>query len=156
MLDPDPTAVADLDAEVDARTPSPAARAASRAQGRGLLRAASSAWPSPVHARLGPRPHAPLALGGAAVAAGCGPPEAAALASLSSITGPASAAVRLLGLDPLGVTALLARLAPDVDEVARRGACCADLGVPLPAASAPLLDVLAEQHARADARLFAS
>src|SRR5690349_12254150 len=33
------------DAETDARTPSPAARAASRAQGRGLLRLAKRVWP---------------------------------------------------------------------------------------------------------------
>jgi urease accessory protein len=145
-----------LDDELDARTPSPAARAASRAQGRGLLRAASAAWPSPVHVLLGPRPHAACALGAAAVAAGAGPPQAAALAALSSVTGPASAAVRLLGLDPLGVTALLARLAPHVDEVAADGARCADLDLPLPAASAPLLDLLAAAHARAAVRLFAS
>jgi urease accessory protein len=52
-----------LEDELDARTPSPAARAASRAQGRGLLRAASAAWPSPVHALLSARPHAACALG---------------------------------------------------------------------------------------------
>jgi urease accessory protein len=149
-------ALADLDAELDARTPSPAARAASRAQGRGLLRAASAAWPSPVHALLGGRPHAACAQGAAAVAAGAGPAEAAVLAALSSITGPASAAVRLLGLDPIGVTGLLARLAPDVDAVAAEGARWADLARPLPGCSAPLLDLLAQAHARAEVRLFAS
>jgi urease accessory protein len=109
-----------------------------------------------VHALLGPRPHHPCALGAAAVAAGVGPGEAATLAALSSVTGPASAAVRLLGLDPLGVTGLLARLATDVDAVAVQGSRCTDLHRPLPAASAPLLDLLAERHARADVRLFAS
>ncbi|WP_285901743.1 urease accessory UreF family protein, partial [Frankia sp. AiPs1] len=39
------TGVADLDAELDARTPAPAQRAASRAQGRTLLRAGRAAWP---------------------------------------------------------------------------------------------------------------
>src|SRR5271167_3611922 len=34
-----------LDAEADARTPSPAQREASRRQGRALLRAARAAWP---------------------------------------------------------------------------------------------------------------
>jgi urease accessory protein len=72
------------------------------------------------------------------------------------VTGPASAAVRLLGLDPLGVTALLARLSADVDAVAAQGARCADLALPLPAASAPLLALFAQTHARADVRLFAS
>lgn len=153
---PDVAALADLDAELDARTPSAAVRDASRAQGRGLLRAASVAWPSPVHALLGPRPHAACALGAATVAAGAGAAEAATLAALWSVTGPASAAVRLLGLDPLGVTRLLADLAQDVDLVAARGARCADLAEPLPAASAPLLDLLAQAHTRADIRLFAS
>jgi urease accessory protein len=64
--------------------------------------------------------------------------------------------VRLLGLDPLGVTGLLASLATDVDAVAVQGSGCTDLHRPLPAASAPLLDLLAERHARADVRLFAS
>src|SRR3954447_13960994 len=38
--------VAALDAEADARTPSPALRAASRQQGRGLVRVGRRAWPS--------------------------------------------------------------------------------------------------------------
>ncbi|MCM3885219.1 urease accessory UreF family protein, partial [Frankia sp. R82] len=46
-----PVTAGDLDAELDARTPSPAARAASRAQGRTLLRAGRAAWPVPA----GPR-----------------------------------------------------------------------------------------------------
>src|ERR1700760_2963247 len=41
-----------LDAEADARTPSPAQREASRRQGRALLRAARAAWPSAVFAEL--------------------------------------------------------------------------------------------------------
>lgn len=145
-----------LEQELDARTPSPAAREASRAQGRGLVRAAAAAWPSPVLALLAARPPAPVALGAAVVAAGSGPAQAAVVAALHSVTGPASAAVRLLGLDPLGVTALLARLAPEADAVAALGARCANPGLALPAASAPLLDLLAEAHARADVRLFAS
>lgn len=150
------TALRGLDRQLDARTPSPAARAASRAQGRGLLRVASAAWPSPVLALLDARPHAPIALGAAVVAAGHGPRDAAALAASGSVTGPASAAVRLLGLDPLGLTALLAAMADEVDAVAAAGARCADLSVPLPASSAPLLDLLAEAHARAEVRLFSS
>lgn len=150
------TALEHLGRAVDARIPSPAARAASRAQGRGLARAAAAAWPSTALALLGSRPHAPVALGVVTVAAGCGPAAAATLAASSAVTGPASAAVRLLGLDPLGVTALLAELAPLVDDTARQGAACADLDAPLPAASGPLLDLLAEAHVRADVRLFAS
>ena len=40
-----PEAFAALDAEADARTPSPAQRETSRRQGRALLRAARTAWP---------------------------------------------------------------------------------------------------------------
>ncbi|WP_445548284.1 urease accessory UreF family protein, partial [Frankia sp. CiP1_Cm_nod1] len=38
-------AIIELDVELDARTPSPAQRSASRAQGRALLRAGRAAWP---------------------------------------------------------------------------------------------------------------
>lgn len=141
-----------LDAEIDARTPAPAARDASRAQGRGLLRAVTRAWPSPLLDLLPQRPHHPVALGAAAVVVGAGPGDAARVAALLSVTGPASAAVRLLGLDPLMVSTLLARLAPEVDAVADRAARPGEL----PAASGPLLDLLAQAHARTEVRLFAS
>src|SRR5207245_1916330 len=42
----DAGALASLDLEADARTPSPAMRAASRQQGRGLVRVGRRAWPS--------------------------------------------------------------------------------------------------------------
>lgn len=141
-----------LDAELDARTPSPAARAASRAQGRGLLRAASRAWPSSLLALLGPTPHAPVAWGVAVVAAGGDAHDAATVAASAAISGPASAALRLLGLDPLGVTAVLASLGTAVDAVAQAAVDATEL----PAASAPLLDHLAQAHERAPLRLFAS
>jgi urease accessory protein len=65
--------------------------------------------------------------------------------------------VRLLSLDPLAVHALVARLAPSIDEVAAEGALAGE-GAPedLPCAAAPLLDVGAERHATWEARLFAS
>ncbi len=146
----------ELEAELDARTPSPAQRAASRAQGRALLRAARAAWPPvpcPVVA-----PHHPVALGLAARAAGLHAAVAATIAAYHSVTGPAAAATRLLGLDPFGVTGVLARLGPAVDEVGARGARAAREAAPadLPAPGAVRLDVLAEQHRAAEIRLFAS
>jgi urease accessory protein len=73
------------------------------------------------------------------------------------VTGPASAAVRLLGLDPYGVHALLAGLAGDCDRVAAHAAARTDEPIDaLPAAGAPLLDVGAEVHAAWEVRLFAS
>ncbi|WP_281179281.1 urease accessory UreF family protein, partial [Actinomadura rubrobrunea] len=62
-----------LDAEADARTPSPAQRRASRAQGRSLARAARATWSHPGLDALAAEvraPHHPLVLGAAAAAAG--------------------------------------------------------------------------------------
>ncbi|HYN92795.1 MAG TPA: urease accessory protein UreF, partial [Pilimelia sp.] len=68
-----------------------------------------------------------------------------------------SAAVRLLGLDPYAVHAVLARLAPATERVAAAGADAATRPVDdLPAAAAPLLDIGAEIHATWEVRLFAS
>ncbi|MET0491928.1 MAG: urease accessory protein UreF, partial [Actinoplanes sp.] len=70
---------------------------------------------------------------------------------------PASAAVRLLGLDPYAVHALLARLAPECDRIAADAASRINDPVDdLPAAGAPLLDIGAELHATWEVRLFAS
>ncbi|OAA26201.1 urease accessory protein [Frankia sp. EI5c] len=151
--------LAAFDEEVDARTPSPAQRAASRAQGRALLRVARAAWP--VHSPPSP-PHHCVALGLAAAAAGLEPHDAALAAAHVAVNGPATAAVRLLGLDPLAVTGVLARLAPAVDDTAAEAdAAAADaaaLGVAagLPAGSAPHLDLLAERHRTAEVRMFTS
>jgi urease accessory protein len=146
-----------LDAGVDARTPSPALRAASRAQGRALVRAAGRMWPVGSVGPVGREPHHSVALGAVAVAAGLGPLEAAAVAAHGTVTGPASAAVRLLGLDPYAVHALLAALAPACDRIAASSADRAfDPVDALPAAGAPLLDIGAEHHATWEVRLFAS
>jgi len=144
----------DLDAGLDARTPSPALRKASRAQGRALLRAGRAMWPVPA---IGRDPHHPVALGALAAAAGLGPLEAAVAAAHGTVTGPASAAVRLLGLDPYAVHALLAALAPACDRIAAQAAARINDPVDtLPAAGAPLLDIGAELHATWEVRLFAS
>jgi urease accessory protein len=147
-----------LDEAMDARTPSPAQRRASRAQGRALLRAGRAMWdlpstgwqPAPADG-----PHHAVALGVVAAAARLSPADAALVAAYGAVTGPASAAVRLLGLDPYAVQAVLAGLAAECDAVAARATGCAARGE-LPAASAPLLDIGAEVHATWEVRLFAS
>ncbi|MFI9101976.1 urease accessory protein UreF [Streptomyces fildesensis] len=154
-----------LDAAADARTPSPALRATARKLGRQLMRAARAAWPAAELDRLAAaRPrgaHQPIVLGVTARAAGLTPLDAAHVAAYESVTGPTTAAVRLLGLDPFSVGAVLARLAPELDAVAERAALAAARAATegleaLPAASAPLLDLHAEQHAAWPVRLFAS
>ncbi|MFE2582712.1 urease accessory protein UreF [Streptomyces sp. NPDC059378] len=154
-----------LDAAADARTPSPALRAVARRLGRQLLRAARATWPSPeLDAVAGGFPkgmHQPVVLGLLARAAGLGAVDAAYCAAYESVGGPATATVRLLSLDPFDATAVLARLAPELDRAADRAVEAArrvlDEGVDaLPAASAPLLEIDAEAHAAWPARLFAS
>jgi urease accessory protein len=149
--DVDPVAaLSALDAEADARTPSPALRAASRQQGRGLVRVGGRAWPHPAWVTLPAQPHHPLALGVAAAAGGLAPRDAAAAAAYLSVSGPATAAQRLLAMDPITVAAVTARLAPEIDATT---AAAAD---GLPAAADPLLDLLAEVHATRKDRFFAS
>jgi urease accessory protein len=144
-----------LDDGLDARTASPALRRASRAQGRALLRAGRAIWPPAVAPRADV--HHPVALGIVARAAGLTPADAALAAAYGAVTGPAGAAVRLLGLDPYAVHAVLASLTPHCDAVAARAAGYADIPVDdLPADAAPLLDLDAEQHATWEVRLFAS
>ncbi|AIJ26317.1 urease, alpha subunit [Amycolatopsis methanolica 239] len=87
-----------LDEELDARTPSPAQRAASRAQGRGTARAGRIAWPSPVIDELltaTPRPHHPIITGALTAVSGGTPRDAALAVAYLAVSGPASAAVRL-------------------------------------------------------------
>ncbi|MCC5474182.1 urease accessory protein UreF [Streptomyces sp. NPDC059680] len=155
----------DLDAAADARTPSPALRTAARRLGRQLMRAARAGWPCDeldALARRFPKgAHQPVVLGLAARAAGLGPDDAAYCAAYESVSGPATAAVRLLSLDPFDATGVLARLAPELDRVAVTAVEAArrvpDEGVDaLPAASGPLLEVGAEWHAAWPVRLFAS
>ncbi|WP_299559050.1 urease accessory protein UreF [uncultured Mycolicibacterium sp.] len=142
--------VAQGEAETDARTPSPAARAASRAQGRGLLRLAGRVWPDADWAELGPTPHLPVVAGRVGAASGLSPRHTALHLVYTTMTNSATAAQRLLALDPGDVAAVTFALAPLCDEVAAAaGAGPADL-------SDPLLDELAERHARRERPLFVS
>ncbi|MER5178440.1 urease accessory UreF family protein [Streptomyces sp. NPDC002896] len=156
---------AELDEAADARTPSPALRNVARRLGRQMMRAARATWPHPeldAVARLFPKgAHQPVVLGVAARAAGLGPVDAAYCAAYESVSGAASATVRLLSLDPFDATGVLARLAPELDRVAHAAADAARVAVDegvdaLPAGSAPLLEISAEAHAAWAVRLFAS
>ncbi|MFJ7497191.1 urease accessory protein UreF [Streptomyces sp. NPDC097727] len=150
-----------LDEAADARTPSPALRTVARKLGRQLMRAARATWPSSelaALARARPRgAHQPVVLGLTARAAGLGPEDAAYCVAYETVSGPATAVVRLLSLDPFEATAVLARLAPELDRIAEQAAAAAHGTIDaLPAASAPLLDITAEAHAAWTVRLFAS
>ena len=148
--------LARLDAEAGARIPSPALRAASRVQGRQLLRTARAVLDG---VPAGPDElHLSVAMGLVCAAMpGLGSIDAARWALYDAVSGPASAAVRLLGLDPFRVWGVVAALLPEADAIA--GDTAAGAGRPidqLPSCSAPLLDIGAEHHAVSEVRLFAS
>lgn len=147
----------DLDAALDARTPSPAARATSRQLGRQLLRTAPTLRSDPRYSLLGRQPHQPLALGVTCAVFDLTPHDVALVVLHETATGVAGAAVRLLSLDPAAAYAVLAGLTGKLDDLATiaAGRCDADTAE-LPAAAAPLLDLYAEQHTGRTARLFAS
>ncbi len=153
--------LAELDAELEARTPAPALRAASRKLGRQLLRTARAARPDPrldALAAAWPRgPHQPLVLGVTARVFALDPRGAATAALHDAVAGPATSAVRLLGLDPFEVQAVLAGLTPRLDQLARKAADDAGKpGADLPSPCSPLLDISAQHHATWEVRLFAS
>src|SRR5205085_543517 len=149
-----------LDAELDARTPSAAGREASRAQGRGVRRAMNAVFmsSSALNAAFMARPHHAIVLGAAIGLGGGLPVDAALTAAYLSVSAPASAAVRLLGLDPLVVNGILLGLAAEIAAVAERAANVAELDpAELPAPAAPGLDLLAEAQKRKhekEVRLF--
>ena len=158
---PDQALLVELDAEYEARTPSPAQRRASRKLGRQLLRAARAGWPGPALAAASavhPQgPHQPIAFGAAGAAAGLSAYDAAVGSALGAVSGPANAATRLLGIDPDAVTAVLAALESVIQDTAD-AAVKAALGPisELPSFSAPRLDISAEHHSTWEVRLFAS
>lgn len=165
-LSTDPEPLAELDHEYDVRLLSPTLRQSSRSLGRHLLRAVAATWPGPrldLVRGLDPAgPHHPLVLGAACAAAELTVDDAAACAVHGILAAPANAAVKLLGLDPNEVSAVLARLAPTADRIAAKAVTLArmarlrsDPGM-LPALGSPLLDLTAEDHAGWEVRLFAS
>ena len=138
------------EAETDARTPAPAARQSSRAQGRGLLRLARRVWPDADWEALGPKPHLAVTAGRVGLVSGLDPEQTALSIVYTTMTGTATAAQRLLALDPGDVAALtfaLAELCEQTAHIAAQG--LADL-------SDPLLDELAQRHTQRERPLFAS
>jgi urease accessory protein len=155
--------IASLDAALDARIASPRLREVSRSLGRQLLRAGERVWP---HERLRALrassskagPHQAIAYGVVADAAGLDGHGAALTVLHGLATSCATAAVRLLGLDPFEVHAMLATFAADLDALASAAEedAAATSVDQLPAWSGPIVEILAEDHANWEVRLFAS
>jgi urease accessory protein len=149
-------ALARLDAEWAARTPSPVLRDVARRLGAQLLRSAAVVWPGGAIAayraasRGTPRP---VALGVVAGAAGVSAEETALLALYDDAATVASAALKLLPLDPAQTARWLAELAPALRVAAARVA--ADRG-PLPSPAAVAIELAVPIHLERRERLFAS
>jgi urease accessory protein len=146
---------------VSARIVAPALRATSRRQGRALLRTGTTILDG---ARLAivtesapDGPHLAVAQGAVAQCGGLGPGDAALIAAYGTVAAAASAALRLLGLDPLSVAASLVQLAPEIDGITADASAAAPLGGRfIPSVAAPVSDLLGELHAARKERLFAS
>lgn len=148
-----------VDDEAEARIAPPPLRVASRRLGRQLVRVSARCWPdagiAPVVVRLGRDPHQACAWGLVASAAGLAPPSLATLVVHHAVSTPAQAAVRLLGLDPFAVAAALAALASEGEAVARDAVARGRGPLPdLPAATGPVVEVAAIEHATWTSRMF--
>ena len=136
------------DHETDARTPAPAAREASRSQGRGLARLARRVWPDACWDEIGDQPHLAVTAGRVGAVSGLSPEQTALALVYTTMTGSATAAQRLLALDPADVAACTFRLAELCEHTA------AEAAVGLADLSDPLLDTLAQRHAERERPLF--
>ena len=153
-----------VEAELDARLPSPASREVSRLQGGLLLRLGMTITHSPVFDTLArssvttrQRPHYPTAVGAVAAVAGATVEEAAEAAAYASVAGPAFAAQSLLDVDLDDITEMGVEMAPEVARIAREAseACMRPLSQ-MPAYGAPALEYLAEEHVSRVQKSFAS
>ena len=145
------------EAEIDARIPSPAARETSRALGGDMLRWAMETVITPAFDALSRAcassqqdPHYPVVVGVVTSAAEGTPRQAAEAAAYAYVAGPAFSAQKLLGLDPARVIELGVEMAPEVRRLAGEAAATSLRPLSqMPSFSAPALEYLAEEHARA-------
>jgi urease accessory protein len=141
-----------------ARTPSSALRRASRAQGRALLRLVGRLWPDSTAidqvAELAGVPR-PVVLGAVAATLGLTPAALARLVGYDDVQTVASAALKLLPLDPADATAWVHDALPQVALLAEDVARLTEPGC-IPATSAPQIELWAEAHARSNRRLFSA
>ena len=149
---------ADLDDEYSARMPSPYLRETSRRLGRQLLRAATRIWTTPaidaVSMTMGGA-HQPIALGAVVAAAGGEATDAAALSFHHLTAAVTSAAVRLLGLDPIELAVVQERVGHDCDTYGTHATEWASMApAELPAWGGSLTEILGEHHGSLDARMF--
>lgn len=141
-----------------ARTPSAALRRTSRTQARALNRLGGRLWPDaePVaRAAALPGVPRPVALAAAAAAVGLNPVSLARLVGYDDVQTVASAALKLLPLDPAVATGWVHDALPAVTSTAASVARLTD-PADIPATAAPQTELWAEAHARSTRRLFSA
>ncbi|MGV9712028.1 urease accessory protein UreF [Gordonia sp. NPDC003424] len=136
--------------ETDARTPSAAARRASLAQGRGMLRLARRMWPDEDWAAHSPQTHLPVICGSIGRVSHLSGFHTALVLVYTTMSGSATAGQRLLALDPADVAIVIAELGTECERIAAAAA------VELADLSDLTLDVFAERHERQSMPLFMS
>lgn len=141
-----------------ARTPAAPMRDTSRTLGRAMLRLVRRLFPDSPHvaevAAL-ERPCRPLVLAAAAATGGIAPASLGRLVVYDDLQTVASAALKLLPLDPLDATSWVHDLLPEAERIAVEVAPLADPHH-IPAPSAPQLDLWAQTHAHTTRRLFSA
>jgi urease accessory protein len=149
-----------VDEEFCARCPSPVLRESARRLGAALLRSALGVWPAaPLldgyrgASAATPRP---VALGVVAAAVGVGNEQLAALALYDDAATVASAALKLLALDPAHASRWVAELAPAIEQAARAVAADERPLAAQPAPAAVGLELAAAVHHERRERLFVS
>ncbi|MFW0796871.1 urease accessory UreF family protein [Gordonia sp. CPCC 205515] len=142
--------VAAAQAETDARTPSAAARRASLAQGRGMLRLARRMFPDHDWTPHTGRTHLPVVCGSVGRASRLSGFHTALVLVYTTMSGSATAGQRLLALDPADVALVIAELGAECERIAAAAA------VELADLSDPTLDVFAERHECRSMPLFMS
>lgn len=144
----------DVEVAWAARTPSPAMRSTSYAMGRAQHRIVRRLWPThPSVGELATRTPRALVLAAAADACGLSPLALARLVGYDDVQTVASAALKLLPLDPAEAAGWVLQALPGIDHLA---AHVAHLNRPeeIPASGAPQIEMWAEAHAVAERRLF--
>ncbi|MEU6136558.1 urease accessory UreF family protein [Nocardioides sp. NPDC047086] len=141
-----------------ARTPAAPMRDTSRTLGRALLRLVKRLFPDSPHVAevaVLQRPCRPLVLAAAAASGGLAPASLGRLVAYDDLQTVASAALKLLPLDPLDATSWVHDLLPEAERLATEVAPLTDPDQ-IPAPSAPHLDLWALAHADTTRRLFSA
>jgi len=149
-----------VDAQFAARCPSPVLRESARRLGGALLRSAASVWPDGTlidrYRRASPGTPRPVALGVVAAATGVPDEQLAALALYDDAATVASAALKLLPLDPAHASRWVAEQRLWIEDAARRVAADARPLAEQPAPAAIGLELAARAHSDRGERLFVS